>query len=345
MNTHISRECTIIHSRLFWLNPILPARPHSIIYSIYFRIQPPFAIQHAQPYNSIVLHRPTMADLRSGKWLHQPLSLYWDGSKYWCCPSGRQGANNFPWIYLQDLESATQPGSQAVAAPAQQAMCHANVATQSCYLVGTSASNDLNNRRCGLAAGLVGQPQHLPLPHQHQSPAQGSQGRLLPHVVQQQRPHHPQHMFKGCNFSQQQVCRKAQPTCKHPQFNWTGDRWWYRPGGTSCAKTCMSQDGNRQQLVDFLLPDQDRGCDLRSNLDHAVQNSLGSTVWSKMHTQAGYSGFQVICTHCGSCSFGAWRADSTPAWRDQQRANILHFLGCHVHDKLTAPLETKLPMV
>ena len=48
-----------------------------------------------------------------------------------------------------------------------------NLATWSVLL---SASNDtLMNRRCGLAAGLVGQPQHLPLPHQHQSPAQESQ--------------------------------------------------------------------------------------------------------------------------------------------------------------------------
>ena len=306
-------------------------------------------------YNSI---HNSMADLAAGKWLHEPVFLYRDAAGYWCCPANLQGLHGFPWIYLRDLHTATPPPSQDVAAPAQQAMSHAHVAqasaTQSGYLVGASDSDALGrDRRCGLSAGRVGQCQPPPLPHQPPHPVQVPHIRLLRQHPQPalHRPQHPHPMFEDGTFRQQQIYWNSQPSdlrtrmCRHPQLNWTGALWW-NPSrfGTHCGVIDMSDPAVRRTFADAFFSDM--GCHLPfSILDHALQGSLGSITWCKIHTEAGYSGVQALCKHCGACSFGAWRADSTPAWIDHQRANIMHFVGCHVHAKLTAPLEMTLPMV
>ena len=184
-------------------------------------------------------------------------------------------------------------------------------------------------------------------------PAQVPHVRLLRQHAQpaRHRPQHPHPMFENGKFRQQQICWNPQPSdlrarmCRHPQLNWTGAPWWYPPRfGTRGGVLDMGNPAVRRTFVDTFLSDM--GCHLPSIiLDQALQGSLGCITWYKIHTEAGYRGVQALCKHCGACSLGAWRADSTPAWRDHQCANILQFVGCHVHDKLTAPLEIKLPMV
>ena len=105
----------------------------------------------------------------------------------------------------------------------------------------------------------------------------------------------------------------------------------------------MTSDSEIQRFLQILFYTDDEYC-------HGVYEKLlvtsGQLKWSKMEThRSGYRGYQAICRHCGAVAWAAWTPASTKGWRDQQRANILSFLGLPGPQRYMDALETELPMV
>ena len=84
--------------------------------------------------------------------------------------------------------------------------------------------------------------------------------------------------------------------------------------------------------------------DLRRTLK--MIHKSNQVTWYIMATHgSGYRGYQGICNFCGAVMWCAWTPRSTRGWRDDQRANLLAFLGLEVPLSLMHPLELTLPMV
>ena len=284
-----------------------------------------------------------MAERQLGPWLQEPVCLYFDGGKHWCCPAWSHDCHCFPWVYLQDLEDAiaTPQHHQGATTPTQQIMYNVNVAQAGAM---QSGSSDGRVRRCVLEGGRIGQPQPPVAPHPRPPPPPPP--LELPPVALHQLsivPHRPQHQhptYGHGQYSQKLIRWDAAASgtstrrCNHPPWNWTGDPWW-NPHGEGVQLhnyniVDMHCHSRRQSLEAILFKDE--GCYVPRDLHQTLEGSADSTIWYQMACRGSkYRGFQATCKYCGACSIGAWKPRSTHEWRKHQRANILHFLGYNVH--------------
>ena len=104
----------------------------------------------------------------------------------------------------------------------------------------------------------------------------------------------------------------------------------------------MRESSKRQSFTDITFDD----CRVPPGLEPALRKSTETIAWSQMKTHdSKFRGFQALCLHCGAMSWGAWKPKSTRGWRDNQRANLMHFIGMEMHPDMMRPLEESLPMV
>ena len=177
--------------------------------------------------------------------------------------------------------------------------------------------------------------------------------QLLQMHVPPRLPHeHP--VYKDGQYGQQdhgvgQFHHHRTSECKHPTVNWNGDLWWYPHNEGvqlhSQNKIDMQDHAKCQALGQILFDEVDGNC-YPHDLDDALVNCSMSMQWYQMNCyRSRHKGYQAQCKHCGATTWAAWSTECTRGWRDQQRANIVHFIGLRVPPALMRPLEPTLPMV